>query len=349
MDAARLEFRGNYFDHVASSFGLPLLVDPAATAALRDAHLAEVAALGSPRGLWLDVEVHLACGRKPWSRPIAPAPRSDLRLIFIFRSNLGYKHIETCVRRACLPRSQPMPRNLSSVARDTAAEFPACRCCRAAPLCRASADAQAGSLIRRRRLLRRGDLLYRAGDPNDFLYAVCCGAVKTCALTRDGLLRTDGFYLPGELLGLDGSGRARHGGEAVALEYPTQVCEILNRRLRQAGEETPGLRPTWLRLLDEQVAHEQSLLGVFIGRRSAAQRLAAFLLGLAERRTQRGLPADEFPFSLSHADLADYLGLAKETVCRLFARFHRQGLIGRRARCLRITAPERLRALACGD
>lgn len=240
-------------------------------------------------------------------------------------------------------RSEPA----GNTARDA---FAACRRCRAALLCRPPGDdrpARGAPLIRRRRALKRGEFLYRTGDPNHMLYAVCCGSVKSCALNRDGVVQTNGVYLPGELVGLDGTETARHAGEAIALEN-TQVCEILRQRLQQLSDEAPALRSVLPRLLCEQIAHDQALLGAFVGKKSAPERLAAFLLALSRRYEQRGFPAGEFTLQLSHNDLAEYLGLAKETVCRLFSRFREEGLISQRARRIRILDLQRLGELTTG-
>ena len=79
--------------------------------------------------------------------------------------------------------------------------------------------------IKRRRTLKKGEMLYRFGDPLRSLYAIRNGALKTTGLIEDGRAQVTGFYLPGELLGIDAISTDKHPCSAEALET-SEVCDI---------------------------------------------------------------------------------------------------------------------------
>ena len=85
-------------------------------------------------------------------------------------------------------------------------------------------------LVASRRTLKRGEMLFRAGDRFEALFAVRTGFFKTRVSAEDGRDQVTGFQMAGELLGLDGISSDRHSCDAVALE-DSQVCQIPYGRL----------------------------------------------------------------------------------------------------------------------
>jgi CRP/FNR family transcriptional regulator len=80
------------------------------------------------------------------------------------------------------------------------------------------------------------------------------------------------------------------------------------------------------RLLSKEIAHETEML-LLLGKKSAEDRLATFLLSLSQRLQKRGLSPTDFHLSMSRHEIGNYLGLAVETVSRLFTRFHEEKLL----------------------
>ncbi len=231
-------------------------------------------------------------------------------------------------------------------------EFTACRRCRAARLCRLARKPPAGApaaakIVLRHRRLRRGDYLYRTGDPLHSLGLVCSGSVQTCLLHPDGTTQITGFHLAGEFAALGDMNAKQHTRDGVALET-TCVCEILLSQLLELCHESPDVRRDVLRLMFDQLAHGEAQLLPLVGRKSATEQLAAFLLSLSERLAERGFSGEEFSLSMSRHDIGNYLGLAKETVSRLFSRLESDGVISLDARRLRLNDPRRLADLATG-
>jgi CRP/FNR family transcriptional regulator len=249
-------------------------------------------------------------------------------------------------------RDRPMP--LTSAAPGQGdARYAVCELCRMADLCRPvgpereARDALA-RIVRRRRPLRRGEYLFRAGDACHAVSALCAGSAKSCTTNEDGTTQVLGFHFTGELVGLCGLGAQRHLCDAVALETG-EVCEIPLARLMEVVEQSPAIRQFVYRLLGEELQHQHLLMQPLVGKAAAAARLAAYLLSLVRRYESRGLPAREIRLSMSRDDIGNYLGLAKETVSRLFGHFENEGLIRVRVRRLQVTDIARLAALAGGS
>lgn len=179
---------------------------------------------------------------------------------------------------------------------------------------------------RRRPPLRRGDYLFHAGDSFRTVYVIRTGSVKTFTCSRDGEEHVTGFYLPGELIGLDAIAASGHPCAARALETTT-VCEIRYEDLEALSGKIPGLQRQLLRLMSCEIVRDQNMM-VVLGRMPAEERLATLLLNIAGRFEQRGFSGRQFRLSMSRHDIGSYLGLALETVSRLFSRLQADGLIG---------------------
>ena len=93
--------------------------------------------------------------------------------------------------------------------------------------------------IKSRRKLKKGDLLYRIGDPFQALFAIRSGSTKTCQIATDGSVQITGFHLSGELLGIDAISSERHPCDVIALEA-TEACEIPIDKLETLAIELPG-------------------------------------------------------------------------------------------------------------
>lgn len=199
-------------------------------------------------------------------------------------------------------------------------------------------------IIKRRRPIQRGDQLFVSGDAFRSIYAVRSGSLKTFNLTDDGREQVTGFFLPGELVGLEAIGSGVHRSTTRALET-TSVCEIPYAEFEAVSRHIPSLPQQLLRIMSREM-HQDHLLLMLLGKRSADERLAAFLLNLSERFGQRGYSPNEYNLSMSRNDIANYLGLAVETVSRLFSRLQDDGIIAVRSRHVRLVDRDRLRALA---
>lgn len=180
-------------------------------------------------------------------------------------------------------------------------------------------------IVNRRRPFARGEYLFRIGDPFRCFYAVRSGSVKSSTLMEDGREQVTGFHLPGELIGLDAIASGSHHCAARALEV-TSVCEVPFDHFEKLWETVPSLPRQMMRIMSNELAQEHVQL-TQLSQKTGAERLAAFLLGLSVRFRRRGLSESEFHLSMSRTDIGSYLGLAEETVSRLFTLLQELGVV----------------------
>ncbi|NCC29366.1 MAG: fumarate/nitrate reduction transcriptional regulator Fnr [Gammaproteobacteria bacterium] len=206
----------------------------------------------------------------------------------------------------------------------------ACRNCSLSSLCLPMGLApddveRLDEIVKRTRPLHRGDFLFRDGDRFRSLYVVKTGSVKTFAPSPEGGEQVLGFHLPGEVIGLDAIDKDIHACSAKVLET-SAICELPFTRLEELTATIPSLQHQMFRLLSKEIGHDTDML-LLLGKKNAEERLAAFLLSLSKRLHKRGLSATDFYLSMSRHEIGNYLGLAVETVSRLFTRFQDDGLM----------------------
>jgi len=202
------------------------------------------------------------------------------------------------------------------------------------------------AVVQRRRPLRPGDRLFRAGDALGSVYVASEGAFKTVGVSEAGEERVLGFHLPGELFGLDAIGSGRHRCDAIALGE-ARVCELPFSSLATVAAQLPSLQRQLLRVMGQSADRDQDHMDV-LSRRQAGERIAMFLLGLGERYRRIGRPAHDFRLPMSRDEIARHLGLALETVSRSFSRLHEDGVIEVRGRGVRVLDEARLQLAASG-
>ncbi len=201
-------------------------------------------------------------------------------------------------------------------------------------------------IIERKKPVHKNDYLFRAGDTNRSLYAVLSGSVKTLVDNPNGEEQIVGFHLPGELLGMDGFSGDSHTCSAVALET-SSVCEFPLERLDEVCHEVPSIQYAMRRIMGKEVTKDHAML-LLLGRMSAEEKLASFLISLSKRMAQRHWKPTEFNLTMPRQDIANYLGLAVETVSRLFAHLQDEKIIEVDRRRVNINDMTRLQ-LIIGD
>lgn len=198
--------------------------------------------------------------------------------------------------------------------------------------------------VERDRALAAGAALIHAGRRMQAVYVIRSGSAKGYCLSLDGDERVRGFYLPGELIGLESFAEHRHPCDVVALE-PVRYCRIPVQRFELLMDILPGLRREIVRLMSQSL-EEARRLRACLGVTGARARLAGFLLDLSRRLGRRGLSPREFELSMSRRDIACHLGLTIETVSRGLSAFKRAGWLAVRLRQIAILQPDAFAALA---
>ncbi len=189
--------------------------------------------------------------------------------------------------------------------------------------------------------LGEGEHIFREGDPFDAIAAVRAGTVKTYVLDREGKEQVLGFYLPGEVVGLNAIHPDVFPCNAVALDTVV-LCSFTFKRMRELASRMPNLQDRLFRLLSEDIGKAALLSGDY----SADERMAAFLVALSRRYARRGFSATRFNLSMSRTDIANFLRLAPETVSRVLRRFRDEGVLEIDRRDLRLLDQARLEGLA---
>jgi len=174
--------------------------------------------------------------------------------------------------------------------------------------------------------------LFREGDPAGHFMQMITGVVRSFCLLRDGRRYIDAFYADGDVFGMDAGPCQARAAEAVCacsvVFYPRHICEAV-----------PSQQIFAAMMLGLRQAQDHARL---LGRASAMEKTAAFLLEWSGR-------AETWPMitlAMTRADIADYLGMTVETVCRCLAQLNRDGLIQiLSARCIKLVDLAALRAM----
>ncbi|MBL8670406.1 MAG: helix-turn-helix domain-containing protein [Alphaproteobacteria bacterium] len=167
--------------------------------------------------------------------------------------------------------------------------------------------------------------IFDEGEPATAVFNVKEGAVRLYKLLADGRRQIVGFLFEGDFLGLSG---VRGGNYAYSAEtvVPSHICRLQRSAIDGFLHEFPKMERQLLDIAAAELAaaEEQMLL---LGRKTARERLASFLLKLSERAVRRGKPADPVSIPMSRTDIADFLGLTTETVSRTMTQLKRERLI----------------------
>jgi CRP/FNR family nitrogen fixation transcriptional regulator len=169
-------------------------------------------------------------------------------------------------------------------------------------------------------ILSKGEELFAEGDDAEYFYEVVSGAIRSYKLLSDGRRQIDAFHLPGDIFGLEAGREHRFSAEAVG---DGQVIAYRRSRLSAIIEEDAVFRDRIMTatLRNLQRAQDHMLL---LGRKTAQEKLATFLLDMAQRLSD---DAEHFDLPMQRSDIADHLGLTIETVSRTLTQFTRSGLI----------------------
>ena len=181
------------------------------------------------------------------------------------------------------------------------------------------------SLVYARRKLKRGEALFAAGDEFKAVYAVRSGFFKSSVVDGEGREQVTGFFMGGELLGMDGIGTSRYNSAAIALE-DSEVCVLPYALIEEMAQDVSALQSQLHAVLAREIVRDHGVM-MLLGSMRAEERLATFLLNLSRRFTARGYSPLEFHLRMTREEIGSYLGLKLETVSRLFSGFHDDGLI----------------------
>jgi len=168
-----------------------------------------------------------------------------------------------------------------------------------------------------------GETVFAEEEMTTSFYNLLEGVMRLYKLLPDGRRQIVGFALPGDFLGMNASERNGFSADAIGA---VEVCRFSKVSFLRFAKDKPHL----LRRINELAIRELSQARdhmVLLGRRSAEEKVATFLIGWRDRLFRQTGPAPVVPLPMSRQDIADYLGLTIETVSRTFTKLEREGVI----------------------
>jgi CRP/FNR family transcriptional regulator len=180
-------------------------------------------------------------------------------------------------------------------------------------------------VIGARRKVKRGETLYHNGEKFSNLYAIRTGFFKTCITSEDGRDQVTGFQMAGEVIGLDGIVHDHHTCDAIALE-DAEICAMPFAQIEDLSREVNSLQHHVHKIMSREIVREHGVM-LLLGSMRAEERLAAFLLNLAQRLHARGFSKSELVLRMTREEIGSFLGLKLETISRTFSKFVDDGIV----------------------
>lgn len=216
------------------------------------------------------------------------------------------------------------PRNAGSSA---AARAHACESCaaRSLSICGAmrAEDLARLAAARVHQHVAAGETFLDEGETATHFFNIIEGAVKVFKLMPDGRRQITGFLFAGDLLGLAFNDSYTYSAEAIT---PVKICRFPRRQLDRLLDEFPKMERRLLAMASNELAQAQEQM-MLLGRKTAHERIASFLLSLARRSERFGGDRRHVQLPMTRTDIADYLGLTTETASRVFTSLKKRGYI----------------------
>jgi CRP/FNR family transcriptional regulator, nitrogen fixation regulation protein len=169
-------------------------------------------------------------------------------------------------------------------------------------------------------IYRKDEEIYGEDETAEYVYQVVRGAVRTYKLLSDGRRQIGAFHLPGDVFGLETDSKHRLAAEAI---LDTTVRLINRRSLEQAAQSDVRVARDLWSITSGELRHAENHM-LLLGRKTAMERVATFLLEMDRRLAKAGMIA----LPMCRRDIGDYLGLTLETVSRSLSGLQSKGVLG---------------------
>ncbi|WP_440877281.1 helix-turn-helix domain-containing protein [Thalassotalea sp. PLHSN55] len=184
----------------------------------------------------------------------------------------------------------------------------------------------ADNYLSKRIPLKAGEVLFSENEPLSSFYAVSSGSFVLTEVKNNNESKIIGFRFPGELIGEDAIYPEKYGYNAVATTA-SSVCRVVNDKLMSCSKLVPDLQLNVIKLLSKQNFTRQSEFRAAVAKKSAENVLASFLVNIAQRNTLHDACPTVLNLAVSRDNIANFLGLRRETLSRLLTRLQQDGLI----------------------
>jgi len=196
------------------------------------------------------------------------------------------------------------------------------------------------SIITKLRIVSRNEMLFQMEDKLHNIYAVYSGFCKSYWIDESGIEHIDSFYLPGDIIGLESISNRTYSFSTVALR-DTKLCVIPLDALLDSMLQSSDLLDRMIRIMSYKMQTYQSICMTT----NASQRIADFILNILFRSHGRSVLQNAINLSISQLDIANFLGMAHETVNRILKKFQQNEIIRIEKKTINIINIEYLKKL----
>ena len=225
-----------------------------------------------------------------------------------------------------------MTKNISSseINLNTSRAILSCNNCSLYPVCEPTVVGDAvfdisDKLLLKKQPFKAGDIIYKEGEKFSSLFALTAGSAKEVCFagTEEQIL---GFKLKGELTGQNAIATGIYPHTLMALEDST-LCVLPYEKLTKSADSLPAISTKIIKLFAADSYHESQIRRSLATAKTAENKVRAFIYNLASRFKERNLRYTEIKLSMSRKEIADYLGITKETLSRSLSILQKKTLI----------------------
>jgi len=192
---------------------------------------------------------------------------------------------------------------------------------------------------------KKNTVIFHQGNPLTEIYTVTTGVFKLCQLNLEGEEKIIGLRFPGELIGEDALYLKKYNYTAIAVG-DSSVSKLPTQHVNSYGKPVPEIQQSFIELLNRQNYIREQNRQAYSGKRTAESLLASFILNILMRSTDYNSSDNSITLALNRTDIADYLGLRRETLSRALSKLHKNLLIQLNGRKIRVINSEKLTKLA---
>lgn len=178
----------------------------------------------------------------------------------------------------------------------------------------------------KRRVVRAGDVIYRAGEHFGNLYILNSGLCKIVNLAADGREQLVSLAFRGDWLGFDGIAEGRYNSDAIAMDTG-EIWVVSYQSLLDASTACPAVLHALHSAMSQAIARDRDSL-MSVCTLPAIARVADFLLNWADSLAERGIRCDQITLRMTRAEIGNHLGMTLESVSRALSRLARDHVIG---------------------
>jgi len=192
----------------------------------------------------------------------------------------------------------------------------------------------ANRIVQLRKTIKKGNRLFKTGMKFHAIFTIRSGFFKTTLNSAQGDVQLLSFHMKGDSLGWDGMAFEHYQSDAVALE-DSEVCVIPMHEIEQLSRISPVFQRHFLQRLSQEMVREHHAFRLMY-QLTALQRVSGFIQSLSQRLHARGFSRYHLLLRMTRIEMAQYLGLTQETVCRTLTKLSGTGVLSINQRHLHI-------------